>query len=285
MQIWKWKQYLKKEVIVQQIPIIKIRSNPYQPRRYFQRNALEELAASIRTYGILQPLRLRPMNAGYYELITGERRLQAAELAGLETVPALIQNVSECDSAVYVLLENIQRQSFSCLEEAEGYHSLMEDYGLSLEEVAKRLCKSQSYIAEKLRILKLDDPIKRLLSENHCSERHARALLRLPDDGSRMLILEQTIREELSPRQTEALVEETLSQMRYHISDKPHLKEKHHVTDFRLYTNTVKQAVDAIRRAGGIVTYTEQEDAETCEIQIHLQKQPQNTETAETTEA
>ena len=277
MQIWKWKQYLKKEVIVQQIPIIKIRSNPYQPRRYFQRNALEELAASIRTYGILQPLRLRPMNAGYYELITGERRLQAAELAGLETVPALIQNVSECDSAVYVLLENIQRQSFSCLEEAEGYHSLMEDYGLSLEEVAKRLCK--------LRILKLDDPIKRLLSENHCSERHARALLRLPDDGSRMLILEQTIREELSPRQTEALVEETLSQMRYHISDKPHLKEKHHVTDFRLYTNTVKQAVDAIRRAGGIVTYTEQEDAETCQIQIHLQKQPQNTETAETTEA
>ena len=173
---------LKKDAVVYQIPIEKIRSNPYQPRRYFQRAALEELSASIREYGILQPLTVRKMSGGSYELVAGERRLRAAELAGLETVPCLLVQVNEYDSAMLALLENIQRQNLSFLEEAEGYRNLMEDYGLTQEELASKLSKSQSFIANKLRILKLEDPLKRLLVENNFTERHARALLKLPDE-------------------------------------------------------------------------------------------------------
>ena len=180
---------LKKDAVVYQIPIEKIRSNPYQPRRYFQRAALEELSASIREYGILQPLTVRKMSGGSYELVAGERRLRAAELAGLETVPCLLVQVNEYDSAMLALLENIQRQNLSFLEEAEGYRNLMEDYGLTQEELASKLSKSQSFIANKLRILKLEDPLKRLLVENNFTERHARALLKLPDEETRTVVL------------------------------------------------------------------------------------------------
>lgn len=137
------------------------------------------------------------MSGGSYELVAGERRLRAAELAGLETVPCLLVQVNEYDSAMLALLENIQRQNLSFLEEAEGYRNLMEDYGLTQEELAAKLSKSQSFIANKLRILKLEDPLKRLLVENNFTERHARALLKLPDEETRTVVLEQMIREEI----------------------------------------------------------------------------------------
>ena len=152
---------LKKDKAVYQLPIDKIRSNPYQPRKYFNHAALEELSASIAAYGVLQPITVRKMSGGYYELVAGERRLRASEMAGLETIPALILQISDSDSAVMAFIENIQRQNLSFLEEAEGYRNMMEDYGLTQEELAMKLSKSQSSIANKLRVLKLEDRVKK----------------------------------------------------------------------------------------------------------------------------
>lgn len=258
MEVLKFSEMrLKKDKVVFQLPIHKIRSNPYQPRKYFNRTALEELADSIRAYGILQPITVRKMSGGAYELVAGERRLRAAELAGLETIPAILMQVSDSDSAVMAFIENIQRQNLSFLEEAEGYRNMMEDYGLTQEELAAKLSKSQSSIANKLRILKLEDSVKKLLLEHHFTERHARALLKLPDEESRLFVLAQMIQEEMNVKKTEELVEATLEQMRPRFPEKGEQKEKRYVrsSDFRLFTNTIKQSVEVIRRSGVDVVY------------------------------
>lgn len=266
---------LKKEKTVYQLPIDKIRSNPYQQRKYCHLNTLEELAASIAAYGVLQPIAVRKMRGGYYELVAGERRLRAAEMAGLTVIPAMILQVNDIDSAVLAFIENIQRQNLSFLEEAEGYHSMMEDYGLTQEELAHKLSKSQSAIANKLRILKLEESVKRLLIEHHFTERHARALLKLPDEESRLLILEQMIQEGLNVKKTEELIAATLDFMcRRPASEKSEQREKRCVrtTDFRLFTNTIKQSVEIIRSSGMDVEYADKQDGEECEIMIRIRK-------------
>ena len=149
----------------------------------------------------------------------------------------------------------------------------MEDYGLTQEELASKLSKSQSFIANKLRILKLEDPLKRLLVENNFTERHARALLKLPDEETRTVVLEQMIREELNVRKTEELVSDTLEKMRAKaMAEKQEQKEKRCVTDFRLFTNTIKQSVEVIRRAGVDVVYEDEEQEDGCQITIRIRK-------------
>lgn len=275
MEVLKFSEMrLKKDKVVYQLPIEKIRSNPYQPRKYFNLAALEELAESIAAYGVLQPITVRKMGGGAYELVAGERRLRAAEMAGLATIPAIFLQVSDSDSAVLAFIENIQRQNLSFLEEAEGYRNMMEDYGLTQEELAAKLSKSQSAIANKLRVLKLEERVKRLLLDYHFSERHARALLKLPDEESRLLVLAQMIREELNVKKTEELVEATLEEMRPRPHEKGEQREKRYVrsTDFRLFTNTIKQSVEVIRRSGMEVVYEDKQDEEGCEIVIRIRK-------------
>lgn len=262
----------KKERVIYQLPIEKIRPNPYQPRKYFNLNALEELASSIRAYGILQPISVRKMSGGYYELVAGERRLRAAEMAGLVTIPALLMHVTDSDSAILAFIENIQRQNLSFLEEAEGYRNMMEDYGLTQEELATKLSKSQSAIANKLRILKLEESVKKELLEHHFTERHARALLRLPDEASRMFVLGQMIREEMNVKKTEEFVEQTIEEMRNKPTEHTEQREKRYVTDFRLFTNTIKQSVEVIRRSGIDVVYEDSQDEDGCEIVIRIKK-------------
>ncbi|AMJ42545.1 nucleoid occlusion protein [Anaerotignum propionicum] len=263
---------LKKEKAVYQLPIEKIRPNPYQPRKYFNLGALEELAESITAYGILQPITVRKMSGGFYELVAGERRLRAAEMAGLKTVPALFVQVTDSDSAVLAFIENIQRQNLSFLEEAEGYRNMMEDYGLTQEELATKLSKSQSAIANKLRVLKLEDSVKKELLEHQFTERHARALLRLPDEESRLLVMAHMIREEMNVKRTEEFVEHTLEEMRSKHSEKGERREKRYVTDFRLFTNTIKQSLEVIRRSGMDVVYEDNQNEEECEIIIRIRK-------------
>ncbi len=264
----------EKDRIVYQLPIDKIRSNPYQPRKYFNRTALEELSASIAAYGVLQPITVRKMSGGYYELVAGERRLRASEMAGLETIPAILLQVSDSDSAVMAFIENIQRQNLSFLEEAEGYRNMMEDYGLTQEELAVKLSKSQSSIANKLRILKLEESVKKCLLEHHFTERHARALLKLPDEESRLLVLEQMIQEDLNVKKTEELIEATLEEMRNRPIERGEQREKRYVrsSDFRLFTNTIKQSVEVIRRSGVDVVYEDKQDEESCEIVIRIRR-------------
>ncbi len=263
---------LKKEKAVYQLPVEKIRPNPYQPRKYFNMNALEELAESITAYGILQPITVRKMSGGFFELVAGERRLRAAQMAGLTSVPAIFVQVSDGDSAVLAFIENIQRQNLSFLEEAEGYRNMMEDYGLTQEELATKLSKSQSAIANKLRVLKLEESVKKELLDHSFTERHARALLRLPDEESRLLVMAQMIREEMNVKRTEELVEHTLEEMRNKQTPKGERKEKRFVTDFRLFTNTIKQSLEVIRRSGMDVVYEDSQNEEGCEIIIRIRK-------------
>ncbi len=264
----------KKDKAVYQLPIDKIRPNPYQPRKYFNRASLEELSASILSYGVLQPITLRHMSGGYYELVAGERRLRASELAGLTTIPAILLQVSDSDSAALAFIENIQRQNLSFLEEAEGYRSMMEDYGLTQEELAVKLSKSQSSIANKLRVLKLEEPVKRMLLEYHFTERHARALLKLPDEESRLMMLQRMVREEMNVKRTEEAIQETLEEMRRLSVQRAEQREKRYVrsSDFRLFTNTIKQSVEVIRRSGMDVLYEDRQEEDCCEIVIRIRK-------------
>lgn len=269
---------LKKERVVYQVPIDRICSSPYQPRKYFNHAALQELADSIRSYGVLQPISIRRLNGGY-EVVAGERRLRAARMAGLQTIPAILLKISDSDSAVMAFVESIQRQNLSFLEEAEGYRNMMEDYGLTQEELAAKLSKSQSCIANKLRVLRLENSVKKLLLDYRFTERHARALLRLPDEETRLLVLEQMILEEMNVKRTEELVERTLEMMWHPLPERQEQKEKRYVRtgDFRLFTNTIKQSVEAIRRTGVDVLYEDQQDEESCEIMIQIRRKQSET--------
>ena len=169
---------------VQYIPLGRIRPNPQQPRQGFDEVGLAELAASIRSCGILQPLTVRRAGDGY-ELVAGERRLRAARIAGLREVPCLVAQVGEEDSALLALMENLQRRDLDCWEEAAAIARLISRYGLSQEEAARRLGRAQPTVANKLRLLRLPEDVRNLLRENGLTERHARALLRLQDPGRR----------------------------------------------------------------------------------------------------
>lgn len=269
---------LKKDRIVYQVPIDSICSGPYQPRKYFNHAALQELAESIRIYGVLQPISIRKLNGGY-EVVTGERRLRAARMAGLQTIPAILLKISDSESAVMAFVESIQRQNLSFLEEAEGYRNMIEDYGLTQEQLAVTVSKTQSCIANKLRVLRLEDSVKKLLLDYRFTERHARALLRLPDEDTRLLVLEQMILEEMNVKRTEELVERTLDMLSGCTVSRSEKKEKCYVRigDFRLFTNTIKQSVEAIRRTGVEVLYEDQQDEESCEIIIQIRRKQSET--------
>jgi len=142
----------------------KVQPNPYQPRHIFDRTSLDELASSIQEYGVLQPISVRQINGSRYELVAGERRLRASKIAGIETIPAIVVNISEQDSAILALIENLQRQNLHYLEEAGGFLNLMTDYGLTQEEIAERVGKNQSTIANKLRILRLSKAVQKQIS-------------------------------------------------------------------------------------------------------------------------
>lgn len=250
------------------ISVNNIRPNPYQPRKvFFDKLMLDELANSIKEFGVMQPVSVRRINQEYFELIAGERRLRATKLAGLTEIPAIIIDVNDKDSAVIALIENLQRENLNYLEEAEGYYNLINDYDLTQEEVAKQVGKSQSTIANKLRILKLSDQVKKVLLDNHLSERHARALLKLPTEALQISILNKVIEQTLNVKKTEELIERTLNRM---MEQKKTNKStvKRYLKDIRIFTNTIKQAVDMIESSGVDVDYKVKEVDDAYEISI-----------------
>ena len=177
--------------------MIKIRPNPYQPRKEFSKQALEELSQSIKEYGVLQPITVRRIGSDSYELVAGERRLRASKMVGMEYIPAIVIATHEKDSAILAMIENLQREDLHYLDEAVGYASLIQDHGFTQEELAKKIGKNQSTIANKIRLLRLPDNIKKLLIMNNLTERHARALLRLPDDELKLKALKQIIKKKI----------------------------------------------------------------------------------------
>jgi len=188
-----------------ELPLDRISRNPRQPRTTFDEAALDELAASIRAQGVIQPLLVRPRGDGTYELVAGERRLRAAERAGLRSVPVVIREMSDDESLEIALVENLQRADLSPLEEAAAYERLMEDFGLTQEEVAERVGKSRPAVANTLRLLRLPEPIKQDLARGRLTAGHARVLLSIDDAGAQLRTARQIIARQMSVRDTEKL--------------------------------------------------------------------------------
>ncbi|EGD47669.1 parB-like partition protein [Ruminiclostridium papyrosolvens DSM 2782] len=229
-----------------------IRPNPYQPRKQFNKMALEELCDSIKQYGVLQPINVRRLSHGTYELVAGERRLRAATMAGLQEIPAIIINVDDNDSAVMALIENLQREDLSYMEEAEGYSNLINEHGFTQEELAQKIGKSQSTIANKIRLLKLSPLIKKILSDNNLTERHARALLKLHDEQLQLKVLRLVCERGLNVKKTEELVERAIDKYSKNIKQRTTSEKKmtKAIKDVRIFVNTIKQAIDIMRQSG-----------------------------------
>ena len=187
------------------LPIAQVEPGMKQPRKRFDQESLSDLADSIRAHGIIQPLTVRRLASGYYQIIAGERRWRAAKLAGLEEVPAVIIEADDRKVMELGLIENLQREDLNPIEEAMGYRALVEDYGLTQEEVARQVGKSRPAIANALRLMGLPDAVRQLLEEGKLSAGHGRALLTLSDGGLQRKLAQKIVAEDLSVRQTEAL--------------------------------------------------------------------------------
>lgn len=255
---------------VMEIPIGQIVPNPYQPRKVFSQAALEELSNSIKAYGILQPITVR-VKGEAYELIAGERRLRAAKLANLETVPVIINNMSDESSAVLALLENLQREDLNFIEEAMGYENLIKEHSFTQQQLAEKLGKNQSTIANKLRILRLPSEIKIKLVENNLTERHARALLKLPDENLMREVLDKVIKNELTVKKTEKLIKDILEELE--TPEEPDKKQNiKGAMGIRIYLNTIKQAFDAILGTGIEAKYNEIDKGDYMEVVVKIPK-------------
>ena len=231
---------------VVEIPVEQIAPNPYQPRSEFNQGELLSLAASIKADGILQPLTVR-QKGEKFELIAGERRLRAAILAGLGTVPCIISDVSDRTSALWSLVENIQRKDLGFFEEADAIARLIDFYGMTQEDAALRLGYAQSTLANKLRLRKLGSEERRLIGEYRLSERHARALLRLDDPEARLSAIRQIGRRKLNVEASERLIDGMLERERY----KERIRKGSAIFgDLRLFMNTVNKAVETMQIAG-----------------------------------
>lgn len=255
------------------IPVDYIRPNPYQPRRVFSEESLNELAHSIKQYGLLQPITVRKLSHNYYELIAGERRWRAVCKAGFTHIKAVVQPAIDEDSAVIALIENLQREDLHFFEEAEGYQSLMKEHGLTQEELARRLGMNQSTVANKMRILKLPVSIKDQISAYKLSERHARALLRLHNEEAQLKVLREIKQKNLSVKLTEDLVEKMLSKM--YGEEPPEMNRQNVVCimrDYRIYLNTIKKALARIKKSGVKVSFSATESKEKLSISIELAK-------------
>ena len=230
--------------------------NPAQPRKYFDATDLRELADSITRYGILQPLTVRRQGANY-ELVAGERRLRAARLAGLMKVPCIILDVDTEESSLIALVENLQRRDLDYIEEAEGLSQLIQTFDMSQEEAARRVGKSQSAVANKLRILKLPRDMLERLKQNGLSERHARALLRLGSNQERYEVLDHIIHHELTVARTEEYIDTylavPLALPGTLVETEPKIqppKPLYVIKDVRLFLNTVHRAISILKQSG-----------------------------------
>ncbi len=257
---------------VMQLKITNIMPNPAQPRREFDPEALRELAESIAEYGVLQPLTVRRVEGGY-ELVAGERRLRAADMAGLHEVPCLLLGVDAKQSSLIALVENLQRRDLDFLEEAQGLQRLIQQYGLSQEEAATKVGKSQSAVANKLRLLKHPPDILNTLRLHNLTERHARALLRLDAPTDRRRALDKIIAGRLNVAQSEKLIDQILAGRAAAVPPpRPPVQKLFVLKDVRLFLNTVGRAVDLMRQSGVEAGLDKQESEREIVLTIKIPK-------------
>lgn len=276
-------QALKSQTALRRGGIVYLRTdeltpNPVQPRKRFDDESLEELSGSIKSYGILNPLTVR-LRCGKYELVAGERRLRAAKLAGLEEVPCILIDVNMEDASLIALVENLQRRDLDFIEEALGISQLIRMFGMSQEEAARRIGKSQSAVANKLRLLKLPSDVLESLRQNGLTERHGRALLRLPNPVAQRAALEYIVDNGLTVAATDAYIDALLSapeETEQKDEEKPEKRRTFVLKDVRVFLNTLSRSIDLMKQ-GGIdagIQREETDDSLILTISIPKARQP-----------
>lgn len=251
-----------------EISIDLVCANPEQPRKFFSEEELVDLRDSITEYGVLQPIIVKRNKDGTYFLIAGERRLRAAKLAGLTKIPAMIKDFDEKDSALIAVVENVQREDLSFIEEAYAYKKLIEDYGLTQGELALKIGKRQSTISNKLRILSLPKDIQEKLIEAKLTERHARALLKVEDEKLRTKILNRVVENQLNVKQTEKLIDDLLAK---ELMEKKR-KNKINYISYKIYRNTIHKAFSQIHEMESGAKFYEDDKGEYVELKIVIPK-------------
>lgn len=243
---------------IKKIPVVNIIPNPYQPRTVFDNEKIEELCETIKSHGIIQPIVVRERN-GKYEIIAGERRWRAVKKLGMERIPAIVKEFDDEQAASIALIENLQREGLTAIEEAVAYQKLIELHGLTQESMAKRLGKGQSTVANKLRLLHLPKVVQDALLIRKITERHARALLSLKDEELQIQVLGEIIEKELNVKQTELRIQHLLDKDQ----KKPKQKRRSFSKDMRLAINTVRKSVDMVIESG-LSIETEEEELDDC---------------------
>ena len=255
------------------IDVDRIVRSPYQPRRQFEPRAMQELADSIAQSGLLQPVTVRAVGSGY-ELIAGERRLMACRMNGIDKIPAIVEQFDNEKSAVFALIENLRRKDLNYFEEAQGIRRLMELCDMTQQQVAKRLGKAQSTIANKLRLLNFSEELRRRMLDAGLTERHARALLKLESDQQIEAALETITHERLNVGETERLIETMLTAAPEPAPAKTEQKatKLFVLKDFRIFMNTITKAVSTMKLAGIDIDTEKFEDEEFINYTMRIPK-------------
>ncbi|MED3551825.1 nucleoid occlusion protein [Cytobacillus praedii] len=253
---------------VKKIPIDLIVPNRFQPRTVFDDDRIEELSRTIHTHGIIQPIVVREFENGQFEIIAGERRWRAMKKLGWDEVPAIVKNLNDTETASVALIENLQREELSPIEEAVAYGKLLELHNLTQEALAQRLGKGQSTVANKLRLLKLPQPVQDALLSKAITERHARSLIPLKNPEKQVKLLEEIIEKNLNVKQTEDRVVRLLEQN----NSKPKPKRKAFSKDMRIAVNTIRQSLSMVSDSGINLDSKEEEFDEFYQITIKIPK-------------
>ncbi|MBN2258936.1 MAG: ParB/RepB/Spo0J family partition protein [Clostridiales bacterium] len=240
--------------------------NPNQPRLEFQQDKLNELADSIQKVGLIQPLVVRKSSLGY-ELIAGERRLRASKLIGMSKIPAIVYEVNDIGSAAIALVENIQREQLNYMDEAISYKRLVDEHQLTQQQIATIIGKSQSSVANKIRLLKHSKPVISKLRDNGLTERHSRALLDLIDEDEKLSTIDHIVKRNLNVSETEKFIELKNTSIK-----KRKQKVKGVIRNYKMYINTIKNAINEITNAGVNAAYDVDESDDEIIIMIKIKK-------------
>ncbi|MGD6834313.1 nucleoid occlusion protein [Sutcliffiella halmapala] len=253
---------------IKQLPVLDIVPNRYQPRTVFVNERIEELSLTIRTHGIIQPIVVRQFEENKYEIIAGERRWRAVQKLGWDTIPAIVKDFNDAETASVALIENLQREELSAIEEAIAYSKLLELHNLTQEALAQRLGKGQSTVANKLRLLKLPAEIQDALLQKKITERHARALIPLKLQEKQVALLEEILEKQLNVKQTEERVVRMLEQS----VARPKPKRKAFSKDMRIAMNTIRQSLTMVNDSGIKLDSQEEETEEYYQFTIRIPK-------------
>ena len=253
---------------IEHLPVGNIVPNRYQPRTIFDEAKIDELAKTIHTHGIIQPIVVRELEKGKYEIIAGERRFRAIKKLGWDTVPCIIRNMNDKETASMALIENLQREELTPIEEALAFNQLLEIHELTQEALAQRLGKSQSTIANKLRLLKLPKQVQDAILNKSITERHARALMPLKDEALQLKVLDEILEKNLNVKQTEERVTKLLT-----ASDKPKKPKRISLSkDVRIAVNTIRHSLVMVEKSGIKTETTEEELEDFYQITIRIPK-------------